>query len=436
MDTSDRLNDRSILAARCHEIQLSLGTTEVTEFEALTEIGMAVRLALHIRGLPDVDFQVLKQVSQYFLNIPLLAVERIVKLLAEAEMVQISTEGNTIKKVIPTVPYYDDLYDRMGEYATTQRKFNEAEQLATYLVDRLSESPEIVDSLKQRCGAESKLFDRNLKIGLEGSYLVSERYRGKSIVFTPTYFSENGEVFADAVACQGSGSVRKLLNAIKSYQGYPLSIIEAKKNIGEIEITDGQIALLKRLSQDAAIKPPSIETSHAGINYFLFTPTPYSNSLGPKKREIYEKAMAVVAAIRQGELLPRRYAIRSPRAVIYKLRYDLKLGKATTEFAEQYRNLVHLRVGRLISIGGRYYHFEIIDTPENNEALEIAYDLIYMGEAGGMEIDDDARFALQQDQKYVESIISSNDLRRRESVKLSHQEQLNLEALFVGGNLK
>lgn len=36
---------RAIVAARCHEIQASLGRTEVPEFDRLSERGMAVRLA-------------------------------------------------------------------------------------------------------------------------------------------------------------------------------------------------------------------------------------------------------------------------------------------------------------------------------------------------------------------------------------------------------
>ena len=44
--------EQSELAARCHEIQTGLGMVEVAEFENLRTIGMAVRMALHIRGLP------------------------------------------------------------------------------------------------------------------------------------------------------------------------------------------------------------------------------------------------------------------------------------------------------------------------------------------------------------------------------------------------
>lgn len=89
------------LAARCHEIQVCLGTIEVPEFDNILEVGMAVRLALHLRGLPNLRFQVVGLVSVHYLGVPGLAVQRIIELLAEVDFVRITTEGRTIKTVLP-----------------------------------------------------------------------------------------------------------------------------------------------------------------------------------------------------------------------------------------------------------------------------------------------------------------------------------------------
>lgn len=48
---------------RCHEIQTTLGTIDVPEFEAIPELGMATRLALHLRGLPLIKYETLLTVS-------------------------------------------------------------------------------------------------------------------------------------------------------------------------------------------------------------------------------------------------------------------------------------------------------------------------------------------------------------------------------------
>src|SRR5262245_2828722 len=92
------------LAARCHEIQVSLGRTEVPEFERLVEVGMAVRLALHIRGLPLIEYEVLKLVANHFLDIPTTSVKQVLHALAEVEFVRLVTSGTTIRGVLPSVP--------------------------------------------------------------------------------------------------------------------------------------------------------------------------------------------------------------------------------------------------------------------------------------------------------------------------------------------
>ena len=122
------------LAARCHEIQVALGTLEVPEYESLLEIGMAVRLALHIRGLPLLKYEQVRLVSIHFLGIPGLAVERILRLLAEVEFVRLETSGHTIRRLLPQVPYYEDLYQTLGEYGSSERTFSEAEELTLDIV--------------------------------------------------------------------------------------------------------------------------------------------------------------------------------------------------------------------------------------------------------------------------------------------------------------
>lgn len=257
------------------------------------------------------------------------------------------------------------------------------------------------------------------------------RARGKNIALSPTYFSENAEIYADMVAGAGSNQVKKLLLALRSAQGLPLSVIQRTKEIGGIKLSEQEITLLLRLAQDGAVKPPSITTAHSGEQYFLFTPTPGGAALAPTKREIYERAMAIVAAVRQGQFLPEKFRIRSPGAVLYTLKRDLKFGKPTTEFSQQYRKLVHLRVAHLIDVGNGYFELRIIDTRENREALDMAYKLVDAGVASGTEVDQDARDALQQEQSYVESLVASGNLQSREIVSLTPDQQAELETLFL-----
>jgi hypothetical protein len=418
------------LAARCHEIQVGLGTTEVPEFDQLALVGMAVRLALHIRGLSAIPFEVVKLVGYHYLDISVRATQDVVELLAEIEFVKLGTEGKTIKTVLPNVPYYEELYEQLGTYAI-DAGLNEAEQLSIDLVQRLARSPQKLDALRSKIGAENSLFDRSVRVGQEGSYLRIVRARGRDVLLTPTYFSENPEIFADTVAGGGADQVQKVLTAIRGAQGFPLSLVEKTKKIGATELSEEEVRLVIRLAQDGVVRPPSISTPHAGENFFLFTPTPSGAALAPTKRDIYEKAMAIVSAVRQGQFLPSRYAIRSPGAVLYTLRSDLKLKSATTEAGQQYKNLVRLRVATLDDSGNGFKQLRIIDTEENKEALDIAYHLVDAGVAKGIEVDEDARKAIQQDQSSVESLVATGKLQRTRKVELSVGQQQQLDLVFL-----
>lgn len=227
-------------------------------------------------------------------------------------------------------------------------------------------------------------------------------------------------------------SVQKTLNLIRSAQGWPLSLIEKNGEILGTNISGDDIQLLKRLAQDGIVKPPTISTTHAGESIFIFTPTPGFVNVSPLKREQYERALAIVSAVRQGQLLPNRYRIRSPGAVLYTLKTELQL-KPTSDYAEQYQNLVHLRVAQLVKLPNGYRQLKIIDTPENRESLKIAYTLVQGEIPPDLTVDKEAMNAMTGPQEYIESIISSRILRERETVTLSDETAYEISQLLLEG---
>lgn len=424
--------ERKIIVARCHEIQIASRDKEIAKFEAIPEIGMAVQLALHICGLPLIEFERLKLVASALLCIPRLSVERIVRLLAHVEFVDLVTEGTTIKMVLPKVPYFDGVYDRLGEYFEIEAKPDEFEKLTLEIVDKLAATPHNADALASGLGADRKSFDQSIEIGVKGNFLISRRSRAKDILLNPSYFSENADIFSDHVAKCGAKTVKKTLDLIKSSQGWPLALIEKNQEINGTKIGPDEIALLKRLAQEGAVKPPSITTTHSGQNQFIFTPTPGAANISPLKREIYERALAIVSAVRQGQLLPNKFRIRSPGAILYKLKTELKLAP-TSDYADQYRNLVHLRVAKLDVLAHGYRQLNIIDRPENREALNIAYNLVQGTQAPVQGTDSDAMNAMTGPQEYVESLVSSKLMREKDIVKLSEETTAELSQLLLEG---
>jgi len=146
---------------------------------------------------------------------------------------------------------------------------------------------------------------------------------------------------------------------------------------------------------------------------------------------VYERTMAIVAAVRKGQLMPSRYAIRSPVAILSKLKYYKKIG-ASTESAHQYMNLVTLRVGRLEPTSKTgWYEFVLNEMPENLKALDDAIALFEEGEPLSSGVSDEARIALQRDESYIQSILASSKLRTTERAPLNEQARSEMEQMLL-----
>jgi hypothetical protein len=415
------------LAARCHEIQVGLSQLEVPHFDTLPFIGMCVRLALHLQGLPPIPYEQVRLVASCFLDIPPTSVKRVLTALADIEFVRLAKTGSTINTVVPDIPYYVSLYKRIGEFANIEG-FNELEKLTLDVVQRLSSAPQSLDTIRNLTNAENAALDTVFNIGQQGGYARIMRARGKDIAISPTYFSENAESFAQAVAKVGASSVQGVLAALQRHQGVPLFEVTRTSELAGKKLSTDQIILLQTLAGEGAVRPPSIRTSHSGENFFLFTPTPNGGAMSPTKRPIFEKAMALVSSVRQGQYLAKEYRIRSPYRLISSFA-EKKFLNPNSEALEQYKNVVHLGVARLVrnSSSGRAT-LKLIDTPENIEALAMAKSLVASGSVSGLEVNDEAKFALEKDQAYAESIIAANTLRAKKKAPLSPelQEQLDL----------
>jgi len=419
------------LSSKSRDIQVTLGAKTIAEYEAIPQIGIIVTLALHLRGLPVIEYEKARQVAAHFFNIHPSTFKPTMMHLAEIEFVKLDTSGATIKNIYPQVPFFEDIYDKVGDYATVKLPLNEPERLALEMMLRLSNSP-VEKTQMFGLGADTKLVNRNLQIGKEAGFIIPKRARGKDILLSPVFFAENPDLLADLTAKSGSTRIQRLLGLIKKAQGWPLSLIESTKMIGEEKISDEELKLLKSLASDGVVKPPSIVTPHAGSQHFIFSPTPGVSKLDPANREIHERAMALIASVRQGQLLPKDVAIRSPYRLLYALKRDGYL-RSNTDAYDQYHQLATLRVGQLIHMGGRWYQFRLIQSEENKKALDLALTILETGDVVNMELNEEARIALQKDQEYIESIVASSKLSESKPIALDEQSKIELENILLGG---
>ncbi len=420
--------DGKQLIELAYDIQTGLGNIDVPDFDQMRIMGMAATLAMHIRGLGEIDYELLRKVSDHYFNIPSYALKEVVNVLAEIEYIQLSLVGGRIRSIVPDVPVFRDLYEGIGDFFTFN-DLNEHEQGTLLILAELQNKPENKDKLFQNTGIDQGLFSRCLSIGEKGNYVKSYRARGKDILASPFYFADNLDSLVDTAAKVGASDIARVLDIVKNNQGWPLSLIVQRLEVGGHKLTDAQKDLLVHLCSEGVLKPPSLDFSSTRES-FVFTPAPGASRLNVENREVYERAMALVSCVRKGQLLSDKYRIKMPARLLESLR-DKGYLRSNSEAAMQYQNLTFLRVGRLVKTTGDRWQFHLNKTDENVKALDLAISLLRTGELSNLEVNQEARIALTKDERYIQSIISASEMKKREKIGIDESATQQFEQLIL-----
>jgi hypothetical protein len=412
-----------------YDVQSGLGSSDVPDFDGLREMGMAATLALHLRGMGEIEYDILRMVSDHYFGIPSVSLKVAIKILGDIEYIQINQTGSKIRSIIPQIPRFKDLYEGVGEYFTFS-ELNEHEQATLVILSSLQNKPENKERLIATTGIDTTVLNRSLQIGEFGNYFKEYRKRGKNILASPFYFADNLDGLADLSAKVGSADISIVLDLIKNNQGWPLSLVLSRLELGGTKITPSQKQLLMQLCSEGILKPPSLKFN-TSQETFIFTPKPGNARLDVANREIYERAMALVSCVRKGQLLADQYRIHYPVAILKALRDKGYIG-ANSEAQNQYKNLVFLKVGRLVSVGSNRFQFQLDTQPENIEAVNLAISLLQTGDLANLDVKKEAQIALSKDEKYIQSIVSSAELKKREQVVMAHDASEQWEQFVLG----
>ncbi|MBC3882680.1 hypothetical protein H8K35_14910 [Undibacterium sp. LX40W] len=420
--------EKKRIAEFAFDIQSGLGRTDAPEFDKLRTAGMAASLAVHIRGLGEIDYEVLRKVCDFYFDIPSYALKPVIDILVDIDFIDIIGTSHKITKIIPKVPHFGDLYSTLGNHHSLN-DLNEHEQAALHILGELQTQPQNVDRLFGTSGIDAEVFNRCVSIGETNGLVRSHRVRGKTILTSPIYFADSLSEFADLAAASGSSDIGKALDVIKRNQGWPLSVALKQQEIGGVKLTNDVSNMIHKLAQEGILKPPSIKFSTKQES-FLFTPKPGAIRMDAANRDIYERAMAIVASVRKGQLLADVTPIKWPLSILRALR-DVGFLKSNSDAFSQYQNLVGLRVGYLLEISSGRWQFHMRKDPENQAALDLAIKLLESGDLAGMELNQDARIALSKDEKYIQSVVASAELRKREQQVTDQKAAYEFEQLML-----
>jgi hypothetical protein len=71
------------IAESAYDLHAGLSAHQVPEFDDLHTIGMAATLAIHFKGLGEIEYGVLRKVCDYYMAIPSVALEKVLRVLGE-----------------------------------------------------------------------------------------------------------------------------------------------------------------------------------------------------------------------------------------------------------------------------------------------------------------------------------------------------------------
>lgn len=410
----EKIDPQVLLGIRAQDIQTGLQDYTVSHFDTLLNVGMAARLAIHIRGREPIEYELLKDLAAILFGVHKLAFSPLIKLLQEVGFVRVVGIESTDRKVLPQVPYFDDLYSQLSEFAEAEG-LNEAERVSVEILNRLARGPLSKRDLSKDLNLDKKMADLVFKTGRAGSYMDSfQRSDGDEILISPVYFAERPDELVKVVETHGVEAAHGALEAIRTHPGWPIAAMNATGRIGDIQLHPEQVQLVRALVKKGVLQPPAISTSRTGTNHFLFTPPIGNERVRVVEKEIYEKAMAVIATVRQGQHFAR-YPVRSPLLVLKALLRDGWL-KATSEAHEQWRTVAALRICRRVP-SGNWSEVHLIGTDENKKAVKLAIQLL---EAGDIKedrgLDPQARLMLEGGESYREALRGLGMIKQQLSV--------------------
>lgn len=371
------------IGLRSQDIQTSVQDVDLGALSSETKnirlIGMAERLAIHIRGTDVIDdYKKVEYIASQF-GIDSLLLPTVLEVLQELEWVRVDRKGTKINKIEESVPYFRDIYSTAGEYFNNSNP-SEIEKATIAVCDSLALSPLTEEEIRKKLGLDDKAYRMVLDIGKSGKFIeeyISPKTK-ETVLYSPLYWIENPhklQTMYNLIKNFGGDRVYEVLKNIREYQGLPL-MDEILKSDYDTLSEDNKI--IAEAIRRGIILAPEIN-SFRGKKNFAFIP---QIGIPFEEKIILEKAMAILACIRYGEHFGLITRIKYPEAILDSLlSLPYRIGPHT-EIRMQYAILVGRGVGKIFPdrLTKDRYYFELIPTEENKKAVKLAKDLLKVGE--------------------------------------------------------
>jgi hypothetical protein len=414
--------DNSTIAARLQDINEGLlrqsGGLVETHYRKAKRFGAAVRVCNLIRGHDVISKYDPLIAAAGEMGIGADTLDASLGVLEEIGYVSLHKSGGDIRKIEERIPLLTDRFEAIGE-RWNDCKPSEIEVATLEMLDDLMVAPNRTRSLCKRHTVDSQAFDVIRDVGSTGEFLraYTSPVDGSEIAFSPLYHDENPEKLLTLMDAYPDEDVVGILRAIRGYQGQPIDAIN--NDVLLAAITTGCI-------------PTPTVTSTNGAKRFMFTPL---QGVGKLEKSLLEKARAIVACVRYGEHFAGITKIKYPLIILQRLKDNKKVGPHS-EIDRQYVLLQKLGVGVIRKASGysTRYMFHLLDTDENERALDMAIEYLTVKEiVRGDPSEADAKKLLLPG-SYASPSKTRMELRITKETKLSSSSISRLNHLIIGGS--
>ena len=380
---------------RCQDVNAGVRNFDATSpiltpMKKTRLVGMAADLAALVRGRELIsDMGALESVAAAELDIPSTSFDAVLTLLEEARLVDLTHDRGEITGLTSEVPQYRDLYTILAGIWRARHP-SQLEEEVVAVVDQLARGPVAAESLVTVVGVEHSDVDRILQLGTEAELIKAVSGVDGTILYSPYTAFENPKLLADLAEKHGGDRLLAEFQAIRERQG--------------LAVTSSDYPMLYDAIGRGLILAPAVELpGGAGEQPFATLPYTLDRGLLIGEKPILDKALAAIACVRCGEQFGGYTSLSDPVfAINALLRYgELNPNSSSRRQYRLMRNKGIIAYGPDKESWGSWVTPTLIDTPDNRRALEIARDLLMLGESMSGRDAQTARDLLSTDARYL-----------------------------------
>ncbi len=377
-------------------------------------IGMAASLALTIKGQDVIEnADALKVIVADQLDIDAFAFNDLLKLLQEIGVVSnVRTEGRKITQFSENVPLHKNLFKLLGQ-AWEKNRPNEVETSMLFTTDTLATRPFRQSEFEKSFGLDKKAQQVVFDLGNQSELIKTIQLKdGDKILYSPYFSFENPQLLSELYSNHTDEEIKSEFEKVKKYQGLPIS---------------EDLPVLSDAISRGLLQAPSIEDPYGLDRSFAFTPYMLGQEYLTEKKDVLEKALAVLACVRCGQNFGGVTPISNPEAILEVLLDPLRDRKLRphSSHRRQYRLLHRMSIVRFLP-SGSWVQPQLIDTEDNVAAVKLAIEMLkYSGEAlANRGVPSDAPKLLMNQGRYLSPIMTVHKQRTRLYLTDSHWESL------------